>query len=416
MSLDFIKEKKKQLIFIIIFFAVGFTIEFFYRKPLFENSVEIATSVQDKMLSSTTFFKYWAYLGVIEFFLAIIFFIFFPISFCFSFFLNMIITVHLCDFAKLVYSQGRPFLLDKKVYITCEAGYGNPSGHSFRFTSNLLAFVQMFIDLYQLNKKYSIIIYTFSAILILSINFSRIILGVHSINQVIYGDTLGFTVYFIIFHIIEPHKKDINKFYNIFLDKKFHIFNIIALIINAISFTIVSITNEKMELENYEELKKKLIEICGKHENEMLSRDAKTKILYIFAYYGMIYGMTLLTYFVKNHYYQKYEELNYYYKNTRANKFVTYGTRILFTIIGYSPLICIYTNKNIDIYIVYVLASAFPMFLFGFLLFSINYILTIILNLANVDLYMAVAPDKTKEENILDKDNNEIINNSKQFI
>ena len=200
------------------------------------------------------------------------------------------------------------------------------------------------------------------------------------------------------------------------MNKKFHIFNIIALIINAISFAIVSIINEKTELDDYEELKKKLIEICGKHENEMLSRDAKTKILYIFAYYGMIYGMTLLTYFVKNHYYQKYEELNYYYKNTRANKFVTYGTRILFTIIGYSPLICIYTNKNIDIYVIYVLASAFPMFLFGFLLFSINYILTIILNLANVDLYMAVAPDKTKEENILDKDNNEIINNSKQFI
>ena len=111
MILDFIKEKKFHLIFITIFFALGFTIEFFYRKPLFENSVQIAKSVQDSLFSSTTFFKYWAYLGVIEFFLASIFFFFFPISYCFTFFLNMIISVHLCNFAKLVYSQGRPFLL-----------------------------------------------------------------------------------------------------------------------------------------------------------------------------------------------------------------------------------------------------------------------------------------------------------------
>jgi membrane-associated phospholipid phosphatase len=211
MILDFIKEKKFHLIFITIFFVLGFTIEFFYRKPLFENSVQIAKSVQDSLKPSTAFFKYWAYLGVIEFFLALVFFFFFPISYCFTFFLNMIISVHLCNFAKLVYSQGRPFLLDKVVYITCEPGYGNPSGHSFQFTSNLLAFVQMFIDLFKLSKKYSIIIYIISAIFILSINFSRIILGVHSLNQVIFGDTLGFTVYFIIFHILEPHKRDVKK-------------------------------------------------------------------------------------------------------------------------------------------------------------------------------------------------------------
>ena len=362
MILDFIKEKKFHLIFITIFFALGFTIEFF---------------------------------------LASIFFFFFPISYCFTFFLNMIISVHLCNFAKLVYSQGRPFLLDKIVYITCEPGYGNPSGHSFQFTSNLLAFVQMFIDLFKLSKKYTIIIYIISAILILSINFSRIILGVHSLNQVIFGDTLGFTVYFIIFHILEPHKRDIKKFYNIFLNKKFHIFNAITLIISAISFAIVSYTNNKYDSEDYEILKQKIIEICGKVENEMLSRDAKSKILYIFAYYGMIYGITLLTYYVKNKYSEKYEELNYYYKNTKQNKFIIYLTRILFTLIGYSPYACIFTNKNINIYIIYILGSAFPMFLYGFVLFSFNYILTIMFNLANVELYTNATIERKSNEYIL---------------
>ena len=86
-------------------------------------------------------------------------------------------------------------------------------------------------------------------------------------------------------------------------------------------------------------------------------------------------------------------------------------------------MICIYIKKDIDIYIIYILESAFPMFLFGFILFSINYILTIILNLANVDLYInannkgnkinnenllgiSVTQEKTNEENLLEEKNN----------
>ena len=358
----FSKETTQKLIFITIFFIVGFTIEFFYRKPLFDNSVSIAKAVQDSFRPSATFFKYYAFLGVGEFYLAIVFFICFPITYC----------------------------------ITCEPVYGNPSGHSFQFTSNLLAFAQMFIDLFKLRKKSCIIIYVICGILILSINFSRIVLGVHSLNQVIFGDTLGFTVYFIICKIIQPHKISEEKFFNVFLTLKFHIFNIIAIIINAISLTIAAIVNDKMESEKYEILKKGLEDICKSTENGMLSRDAKTKFLYIFAYYGMILGITLLTYYVKNKYHGNYFELNYYYKNSQAKCFIKYLTRFLFTIICYVPQFAIYTNKKINIYVIYILGSAFPMFIFGFLLFSVNYILTIEFNLANSQLYTFFVK---KEEN-----------------
>ena len=401
------KETKIKLIFITIFFLVGFTIEFFYRKPLYDNSVKIAESVQDSLYSTTTFFKYLAYLGVIEFYLAIIFFLFFPINYCFTFFLNIIISVHLCNFAKLVYSQGRPFLLDKKVYITCETGYGNPSGHSFQFTSNLLAFAQMFIDFFKLSRKYCIIIYIICSILILSINFSRIVFGVHSINQVIFGDTLGFTVYFIICKIIQPHKIEIQKFYEAFLSLKFHIYNIIAIIINAISLTIAAIVNDKQESENYEILKEKIIEICGKSENGMLSRDSKTKYLYILAYYGMIWGMTLLTYYVKHKYYGKYEELNYYYRNVKSKWYIKYCSRFLFTIICYIPQVSIYTEKDINIYVIYILSSAFPMFIYGFTLFSINYILTIECKLANDDLYIYFEKESKNDEYMIGENEND---------
>ena len=397
----FSKETKIKIIFITIFFIIGFTVEFLYRNPLFDNSVEIAKAVQESLSPSKTFFKYYAYLGVAEFYLAIVLFLFFPISYCFTFFLNFILSVHLCNFAKLVYSQGRPFLIDEVVYVTCESGYGNPSGHSFQFTSNLLAFAQMFIDLFKLGKTYCIIIYIICAILILSINLSRIVLGVHSLNQVIFGDTLGFTVYFIICQIIKPHLIESKKFFTAFLSLKFHIYNVIFLIINTISLAIAAAVNDDIEAENYEILKNKLIEICGSNENGMLSRDAKSKCLYITAYYGMIYGMTLLSYYVKKKYYENYEELNYYYKNIKSKWYIKYCTRLLFIAICYVPQITVYASKNINIYVVYILGSAFPLFIYGFSLFSINYILNIELNLANSDLYLYLPKDIEKDENFI---------------
>ena len=390
------KETKIKIIFITIFFTVGFIVEFFYRKPLFDNSVSIAKSVQNAFEPTITFFKYWAYFGVAEFYLAIILFLFFPISYCFTFFANVVISVHLCNYSKLVYSQGRPFLIDESVKKACEAGYGNPSGHSFQFTSNILAFAQMFIDLFELKKIHYIIIYIICAILILSINLSRIVLGVHSINQVILGDTFGFTVYFIICKIIQPHKIEINKFFGLFLNKKFHICHIIALVINTISLMIAAIANNELESDNYEILKEKLKKYCDSIENSMLSRDAKGKFLYIMAYYGMIYGMSVLSYYIKIKCCENYNGLNYYYRNSDKKWYIRYGSRFLFTALCYLPFVAIYSKRNINIYLVYIFIFAIPMFIFGFLLFSVNYLATILLKIANADLYIKFIGDKNE--------------------
>ena len=71
----------------------------------------------------------------------------------------------------------------------------------------------------------------------------------------------------------------------------------------------------------------------------MLSRDAKMKCLFITAYYGMIYGMTLLTYYVKEKYNGNYKELNYYYRNVNKKWYIRYGSRLVFTGICYLPFI-----------------------------------------------------------------------------
>ena len=96
-------------------------------------------------------------------------------------------------------------------------------------------------------------------------------------------------------------------------------------------------------------------------------------------------------------YHQNYNELNYYYRNSKYKWYATYTTRLLFTAICYIPFLSIYSKKGVNIYLIYVIGSAFPMFVFGFMLFSINYILSIIFLLANSDIYLSFEKEGEKK-------------------
>ena len=389
------KNTKYKIIFIIIYFILILTAEFFYRDPLFDHSISIAKKLQDKLSFCKEPFKYYTYLGVLDFFWVFLVFLFFPISYCYTFFLNVILSVHLCNYIKLIYGDGRPFLINdkdaEKIRLVCESGYGNPSGHSFESTSIFLGFSQLIIDYWQLNITPSIFIYIIITILILLINLSRVVLGVHALNQVIYGDTLGFAIYFIIFQIIKPHKQDANKFFQTFLKIKYHILNTFLFII-VLTYIILGDTLFDRENDNkYEEYKQKLIKYCNTKENRMLNRDAIFKSLYITGYFGMTIGLTLLTKIIKKNYYSKFYDANNYHINTNKKWRIKYGYRFLFLSLSFIPYSTIFLKpNNINIKILYIIGSGFPMFIFGFFLFGPNIIFNILLNVANIELYMPI--------------------------
>ena len=77
-----------KIIFIIIFFISTFTAEFFYRDPLFNNSVKIAEKLQDKLSSLINFFDFYTYLGKIDYILITLVLLFFPVSYCLCFLFN----------------------------------------------------------------------------------------------------------------------------------------------------------------------------------------------------------------------------------------------------------------------------------------------------------------------------------------
>ena len=101
---------------------------------------------------------------------------------------------------KLYYHQGRPFWESDQVEaIDCSNQYGNPSGHSFSCAGISLA---LWLDYNTqarvphsktpLKEWYWRLLFFCSGVgFVIAIVYSRMFLGVHSINQVLFGSQLG---------------------------------------------------------------------------------------------------------------------------------------------------------------------------------------------------------------------------------
>lgn len=121
---------------------------------------------------------------------------------------------------KLIYHNPRPFWSDNLLIIdnaNIEYGFGNPSGHSFGamimgltiyklFVSNNIYVDNLFKKNSFMNKymKYFILLYIVITIILIAI--SRVVLAMHSLNQILLGLCLGYLFYFLIFNIILYNK------------------------------------------------------------------------------------------------------------------------------------------------------------------------------------------------------------------
>jgi membrane-associated phospholipid phosphatase len=104
------------------------------------------------------------------------------------------------NFFKLAYHDPRPYMINSNIApISCSRAFGNPSGHS---SSSLILPIVLFLDIfhgrtYKAHKPefYSTPPYVLSLFLALfwpcTIPFTRYVLGVHSLDQILFGVTLG---------------------------------------------------------------------------------------------------------------------------------------------------------------------------------------------------------------------------------
>jgi membrane-associated phospholipid phosphatase len=110
----------------------------------------------------------------------------------------------LMNVTKMAYHEPRPFMVTSliKVY-GCTTEYGNPSGHAL-FASAGHFFIFLDVCHGRNSPKFSTVLYSILLFLTGSlsflIGFARFYVGVHTINQIVYGWCLGLWISFY-FHI-----------------------------------------------------------------------------------------------------------------------------------------------------------------------------------------------------------------------
>ena len=229
---------------LIILFTIAFCVsEIFYRKMIYEYSLAFQKNIQEEWPDFLlAFFRYITDIGGKYFVGFIVLFVFFFFSIIKStvFIFGLELCVQLNYLMKGWYGDLRPYLEDNTLFQgKCEAGYGNPSSHSVVNTFLYLILFVYLRDTNILKNRYIIqaVILLFLILWIFLICLSRIVVGVHSIDQVIYGASLGFIIFLFFTVVFKLHKMPISYYKNFYNKKPYIITSLfIIIIIIAASF------------------------------------------------------------------------------------------------------------------------------------------------------------------------------------
>jgi membrane-associated phospholipid phosphatase len=185
---------KKELGFGLIAIATLFVIIFaeaFYREPLFNKSLNFIPSIQANASSAEIgFWQFWTDTGlsISEYGPTFVFFFWFPQRQRAIYYFCAFVTIQfITNVLKLGYHDPRPFWVSQEIIAyNCSGQYGNPSGHSAMSMGT--AFV-LWLDFCHTDHKpvFKIALLPVAIGFGLSIMYSRLIVGVHSIDQVIFG-------------------------------------------------------------------------------------------------------------------------------------------------------------------------------------------------------------------------------------
>lgn len=303
----FFKNIQTNIIIILITIAVLVS-EIFYRDPLFKYSISFEKQWQkDASESTIIFFKIITKVGG-EYLMGLP--MVFVVCYCSLikssvFIAGLIFCLHFHSMMKIWYGSSRPFWEDTDLYKDiCDGGFGNPSGHSI--TSAYL-YLTLFMYIKDSNflkgKRISkAIIFLLFLIYIILIILSRLILGVHAINQVIYGSTLGVIVMIFSVQVLKLHEMPV-VFYKRLFKEKLIIFCVtsILILLAIISVLSVMIFNNEFDYTTYEE---KLSKTCGKSlpKYRKFNYDGLFGAFTVLSLLGMYLGQIVFWYLIDNRY------------------------------------------------------------------------------------------------------------------
>jgi membrane-associated phospholipid phosphatase len=333
----FSKINKLKLAILSIATIIIIITEIFYRDPLFNASVKLEEKIHKSYDKDAFIFTIARLLSDLPA-LSIVIGVLVVYNFCnilksFVFFLCLYSTFLVVGILKMIYQNPRPIWKSDKLHnLTTEGGFGNPSGHSF--TSML-----MFLSLYEIlvnhncyfkpqgyidnlfsnksnnenqiqnynenddenthknniskNKnlaKYILLGLTIS--LILLVGLSRIILAVHSINQVLYGFSLALVSYYLIFKIIFPDLNDYKMFLKMIENVSFAFSSIIySVIIMVTTLLVYGILSNEEQVHDY---LTKIFQLAPKiPDYKVLYNESLMGVFVSVSFVGVILGISL---------------------------------------------------------------------------------------------------------------------------
>ena len=377
---------KQEIINILIFLFLAITFEFLFEEILFRKSIPFEKMLQTNYKSLIPFFKKVTKIGGVigHAIVYMITFLQFPLIYIYNYSLMLVYTPYLTSITKIIHGDGRPFFEDNSLFQACSGGFGNPSGHSLCSTGCYLAFAKLFIDYYNFKNIKKILIYSCAILVIIFINFSRLILGLHAIDQVIYGDIYGFLLYYLLFHVLHLNERDSKEFFENFLDVKYAIkqgvFWCLCFLTLIFCWNVFPLIDNSV-LIKYEQIVYRLCPNFPKYD--LLTNEIIFEALTIFAYLGMYAGLYMLSSLCSEKYPNKYDEINYFSKNNKNvfSKYILLGCNmfpfILFWIIP--------TDAELKFF--YSLKVAIPLMVFTFLSFGFNLYYYIKFGYANQKIY-----------------------------
>ena len=374
-------------IIILLTLIVLIMLEFIFRRSLFTYSLTYEQNLQNSLpKNGIEFYKLVTILGGGVLFGFGLFFVLCYYSLIKTVLLciGLIFVVYLHDLMKLMYGDPRPFWVNTVLFKgNCETSYGNPSGHSltaFYFFLSFSYYICM-LDKIKNNYTYKIIVY-FIGILISGLTaFSRLALGVHSLDQVLYGSAIGIWVFFIFAYVFKIYDMPLTYYLRFFKDKKyfnfFLLFLLILFILPIIAYLLVDVDTD---FKKYEMVMNKRCRDTEKYKFYSHSCMAESLILLL------IFGIYLGQYFFWYMIYRKEtntkdsnlfaleESVNHwnnYYKeifSSIGNFIKVIGLVILALLPG--VLYFVVPGENNSLKNIFVFKIGLPLLLIGFLAFG----------------------------------------------
>ena len=387
------KEKLKKIFYIKIFissiyFILIICIEKLYRASLFSKSITIQEDIRKDHEKDSAFYNFWKFMSIFgeakaTFPIFGLIFVFFPLSSSFLTLQTLIYSIYITNFFKIIYRNGRPYWESELLDVVCNSGYGNPSGHSMTSTAYYLTLPHIVTNFqfFKSGKKnliLRIIIFCLFIIFGSLIMVSRVMLAAHSINQVIYGFSLGFGIYLVNIYLLSYHTYSSEKFLEHIINKFVSIFYILFHII----LLIVIEDNKDLEYKCYNNIFNG-IRCKIKDKYLMLKHDGFFQALSLTSLLGAHLGIIVLIFTLK--------KLNYIingfiieFNKSSIKKWLIRLPILLLSGIFIILYFCI--PGDISLAVIFIFKSALPFFLTTFGIYFLGIFICIHYNLSNENI------------------------------